>query len=91
MKNFFYAIAFLILSLQFAIAAMPIWSYDPGPDLKTRMDKVLIDLTASIPNMPEVSDQVVGDQKFRPAFGPVLWHMVQNPNRVLLTALLKWC
>ena len=46
------------------------------------MGKDLIDLTANIPNMPEISNQVMADQKFRPAFGPVPWRMLQDTNKV---------
>jgi hypothetical protein len=73
--------AFTIFS-QNALATLPSWSYDPGPNPKTKMGKELIDLTASIPNMPDVSLKVMGDQKFRPAFGPVPWRMLQEKNKV---------
>lgn len=73
---------YLIISVQMANAAMPIWSYDPGPDPRTKMGKELIDLTANIPDMPEISNQLMADQKFRPAFGPVPWRMLQASNKV---------
>lgn len=72
----------LFITGQLAHAAMPIWSYDPGPNPNTKMGKELIDLTAAIPHMPEISNQVMGDQKFRPAFGPVPWRMLQDENKV---------
>lgn len=70
-----------VISLQLAHGAMPSWSYDPGPNLSSKMGRELIDLTAAIPNFPEISEQVLGDQKFRPAFGPVPWRMLQEPNK----------
>jgi hypothetical protein len=58
------------------------WAYDPGPDPQTQMGKELIDLVATQPAMPQISMKVAGDQKFRPAFGPTLWRMLQKPNTV---------
>lgn len=58
------------------------WSYDPGPSPDTAMGKELIDIVASQPNMPGISMDIIGSQKFRPAFGPTLWRMLQNPNSV---------
>lgn len=75
-------LSFFALSLQFAHAALPRWSYDPGPDPKSKMGKELIDLTAAIPDMPAMSMEVMGDQKFRPAFGPVPWRMLLGKNKV---------
>ncbi|WPU65160.1 uracil-DNA glycosylase family protein [Peredibacter starrii] len=82
LTGFFYSLNLVVLTSQVANAAMPIWSYDPGPNPRTKMGKELIDLTANIPNMPEISNQLMGDQKFRPAFGPVPWRMLQAPNKV---------
>lgn len=81
-KSFVHALNIFVLTSQMANAAMPVWSYDPGPDPKSKMGKELIDLTANIPNMPEISNQVMADQKFRPAFGPVPWRMLQDSNKV---------
>lgn len=62
---------------------MPEWSYDAGPDPQTKMGKELIDITAAIPNMPMVSNKIMGKkQKFRPAFGPIPWRMRQDTNAV---------
>jgi hypothetical protein len=58
------------------------WAFDPGPNPNDKMGKELIDLVASQPNMPGISQQVLGSQKFRPAFGPTLWRMIQKPNSV---------
>lgn len=58
------------------------WAFDPGPSPETAMGKELIDLVATQPNMPEISKEITGDQKFRPAFGPTLWRMIQQPNSV---------
>lgn len=58
------------------------WSYDPGPDANTPMGRELIDIVASQPNMPGISKEMTGSQKFRPAFGPTLWRMIQKPNSV---------
>lgn len=75
-----------------AFAQMPEWSYDAGPEMGDipcheqvvkSMGCELIDITASIPNMPEVSDKLMGrTQKFRPAFGPIPWRMRQEKNKV---------
>lgn len=66
-----------------ATAQMPEWSYDPGPDPSTQMGKELIDLTANIPNFPQISDEIIGyRQKFRPAFGPIPWRMILEENKV---------
>lgn len=60
----------------------PAWAYDAGPDLKTSMGKELVDLVSEIPYYPGVSQSLLGDQKFRPAFGPIPWRMLQKPNSV---------
>lgn len=66
-----------------ALAQMPEWSYDPGPDPSTKMGKELIDLTAGIPDFPMISTKVIGrKQKFRPAFGPIPWRMLPQENKV---------
>lgn len=66
-----------------AFGQMPIYSYDAGPSLDTEMGKELIDITAAIPNMPEVSRKIIGrKQKFRPAFGPIPWRMRLEENAV---------
>lgn len=72
----------LVILIQTALAALPKWSYDPGPDPKSKMGKELIDLTAAIPNMPELSEELMASQKFRPAFGPVSWRMLLGKNKV---------
>ena len=44
---------FLCIFVAFnALAVMPEWSYDAGPDPATEMGRELIDITASIPNFP---------------------------------------
>ena len=58
------------------------WSYDPGPDVNTPMGKELVDLVATQPYMPGISMEMLGQQKFRPAFGPTLWRMILKPNNV---------
>lgn len=58
-----------------------IWSYEAGPT-DSAMGKELIELNANIPNMPAISEAIVGEQKFRPAFGPIPWRMLQEPNSV---------
>lgn len=58
------------------------WAYDPGPNPHTAMGKELIDLVAEQPHMPTLSSEIAGSQKFRPAFGPTLWRMIQTPNSV---------
>jgi hypothetical protein len=60
----------------------PIWSYDAGPNPKTDIGNELINLQANIPYFPGLSYAIFGDQMFRPAFGPVLWRMLQEPNSV---------
>lgn len=80
-RNVIHSLNLFLISTQMASAALPVWTYDPGPNPKTAIGKELIDLTAAIPNMPEISNQVMGDQKFRPAFGPVPWRMLQDANK----------
>jgi len=58
------------------------WAYDGGPSAETAMGRELIDLVATQPNMPDISLGMTGGQKFRPAFGPTLWRMIQHPNTV---------
>lgn len=58
------------------------WSYDAGPSPQTPMGKELIDIVASQPHMPGISKELTGKQKFRPAFGPTLWRMLQEPNSI---------
>ncbi|MGZ3690716.1 MAG: hypothetical protein ACXVAX_04395 [Pseudobdellovibrio sp.] len=58
------------------------WAFDPGPDPNSDMGKELIDIVASQPYMPGISKEMTGDQKFRPAFGPTLWRMIQAPNSI---------
>ena len=60
----------------------PAWAYDAGPSVNTEMGKELIELNANIPYFPGVSKNVMGSQKFRPAFGPISWRMLQEPNSV---------
>lgn len=72
---------FSILCLS-AQADLPKWSYDAGPSIGTEMGLELIDLTADIPNMPEISYKLTKSQKFRPAFGPIPWRMRLDPNSV---------
>ena len=57
------------------------WDYDAGPE-NTDMGRTLIDLNAAIPHFPGISQLVMGGQKFRPAFGPIPWRMLQKPNSV---------
>src|SRR3989338_649395 len=80
-KNFKFICTFLLFATV-AEAKLPVWSYDPGPNPHTKMGKELIDLTADMPNMPEISMNIMGQQKFRPAYGPVTWRMLQTPNSV---------
>ena len=56
------------------------WAYDAGPDLSTAEGQELVDLIARYPHMPEVSQQVMGAQKFRPHFGPTFWRMRHQKN-----------
>jgi hypothetical protein len=62
--------------------ALPPWSYDAGPNPNDPMGRELIDLTAEIPDFPQISEEVTGDQKFRPVYGPIPWRMQQKPNSV---------
>ncbi|MGE0173921.1 MAG: hypothetical protein AB7T49_14085 [Oligoflexales bacterium] len=62
--------------------SFPIWSYDAGPDPQSSMGRELIDLNSRIPYFPGLSMAIYGDQMFRPAFGPIPWRMMQQPNSV---------
>lgn len=69
------------------VASTPIdvtkpWAYDPGPSPETPMGRELIDLVATQPYMPGISLEMTRAQKFRPAFGPTLWRMLQQPNSI---------
>ena len=77
-----------VLTVGTSQAQMPEWSYDAGPDASTAMGRELIDITANIPNMPEISNKIMGrKQKFRPAFGPIPWRMRQEENKVKILFL----
>lgn len=76
------ASSFLLQSVAQANGAFPAWAYDAGPNPKDAVGKELIDLNANIPNFPAISMEMMGDQKFRPAFGPIPWRMLQEPNSV---------
>lgn len=76
-----YALLALLLSLSASAATAPApWAYDEGPNPNSQMGRELIDLHANIPYMPGLSKELTGGQKFRPAFGPVLWRMRQEKN-----------
>jgi hypothetical protein len=62
--------------------SFPIWSYDGGPNPKTDLGNELINIHANLPYFPGLSHAIFGDQMFRPAFGPVIWRMIQEPNSV---------
>lgn len=47
----------------FALADLPSWSHDAGPCLESDLGLELVDLTATIPNMPEVSTAWAFKQK----------------------------
>ena len=82
-KNKFFSLVLVFLYSVNAFCEMPKWSYDAGPNPNTLMGKELIDITARIPNMPEISNKLMGrNQKFRPAFGPIPWRMRQDENSV---------
>ncbi|MBT4790461.1 MAG: hypothetical protein HON90_02730, partial [Halobacteriovoraceae bacterium] len=81
--KFIFLIACVCTYISVSYADLPKWSYDQGPDPKSKMGKELIDITANIPNMPAVSKTIIGKkQKFRPAFGPIPWRMRLNENAV---------
>lgn len=79
-----FRLPFLLVLVSFlSYGQLPKWSYDPGPNPDTKMGKELIDITSEIPNMPEISYKIIGrSQKFRPAFGPIPWRMLQKENAV---------
>lgn len=82
------ALLLAVLTVSSTHAQMPEWSYDAGPDATTEMGRELIDITANIPNMPEISNKIMGrKQKFRPAFGPIPWRMRQEENKVKILFL----
>jgi len=84
----FLLLSSFVLSSPFGQAKLPIWSYDAGPNLKSKdeferkMARELVDLTAKIANAPEASMKLVGRQRFRPAYGPIPWRMLLKPNSV---------
>lgn len=56
------------------------WAYDAGPDINDPMGKELIDLVAAYPFMPQVSEELLANQKFRIHFGPTYWRTRHNKN-----------
>lgn len=58
------------------------FAYEMGVDIHSPMGKELIDILSSYPNMAEVSNQILGEQKFRVPFGPTFWRMILKPNSV---------
>lgn len=70
------------------------WEYDAGPAIDndvdsknfqqatSKMDQELIEINSEIPYFPGVSQDVMGAQKFRPAYGPISWRMLLEPNSV---------
>jgi uracil-DNA glycosylase len=79
-----------VLALIFAVSAMAQtpkdafnhdidpnapWAYDAGPDIETAAGQELVDLVAQYPFMPEISEQILGSQKFRYQFGPTFWRL----------------
>lgn len=60
----------------------PPWAYDASPDIQTEMGKELVKINSEIPSFPAISEVLLGEQKFRPAFGPIPWQMLQKPNSV---------
>ncbi|MCJ8276156.1 MAG: hypothetical protein HRT44_12365 [Bdellovibrionales bacterium] len=58
------------------------WVYDAGPNPNTEMGLQLIQLNARIPFMPGLSEELLGEGKFRAPFGPIPWRMLQKPNSV---------
>jgi hypothetical protein len=82
LKRFVASVALVVFSTS-ALADLPRWSYDAGPNPDTALGRELIDITADIPNMPAISKQIMGKkQKFRPAFGPIPWRMIPGENKV---------
>ncbi len=78
-----FLVLILALIASTAKAQLPNWSYDPGPDITNPMGKELVDIVADIPNMPALSNDLIGrKQKFRPAFGPIPWRMRTAANSV---------
>lgn len=67
---------------QSPLEVPPPWAYDPGPDPRTELGRQLIDIVARQPNMPGISLELTGSQKFRPEFGPTLWRMPLEPNTI---------
>ena len=81
-RSGYYLKSFLFLLSTFAVANLPTWTYDPGPDLSDPLQKELVDLVARIPNAPEISERIVGQQRFRPAYGPIPWRMILKKDSV---------
>ena len=82
LSRVFVSVQLLAFLLQSVALADVNASYDAGPDRNTEMGRRLIDLNSSIPYFPGISLEVMGTQKFRPAFGPMPWRMTQKPNSV---------
>jgi hypothetical protein len=74
----------LVLLVSFALHSQAQLNpaYDPGPDFNTPMGRELVNLMAEFPDYADISVQMMGEQKFRPVFGPVTWRMLLKPNSI---------
>jgi hypothetical protein len=62
LKRFVASVALVVFSTS-ALADLPRWSYDAGPNPDTALGRELIDITADIPNMPAISKQIMGKKQ----------------------------
>ena len=96
MKSFLSILMLMITACLLSMQALaidftgepPAWVYDAGPDINSedpfekKMAQELVELNARIPYFPGISTEIMGSQKYRPAFGPIPWRMLQKPNSV---------
>lgn len=63
-------------------AGIPGWEYNPGPDPKTAEGKKLIDIYAEQPEYMLMSNELIGEQKFRYIYGLMMTRTYFNRNGV---------
>ncbi len=58
------------------------WSFDPGPDPRSKVGKGYIDIFSDIPNLSGLSRELKNGVKFRSAFGPTYYRGRTQKNSV---------
>lgn len=80
----------LLLSSTAALAqnsARPGVGYNPGPDVSTEMGRRYLDILANAPDYGWISVLLIGEQRFRPVWGPTFSRMNFAPNSIVAIAI----